>query len=134
MSKETVTKWFNKLPPSEQDKPLLVYKGMAYTPRQALDEVTRGTETGNYLQNLIEMGRYGTAVVDEQELIKMRLNMSLQEKPQDKVLFVALPTSGIAPKTFTPAQLRAEIQNETPIGKQWINNEKSYMLRLLQVR
>lgn len=114
--------------------PLLVLNGFAYTPRQTLDEVTRGTPIGDQLQTLIEQDRFGTAVVDEQELIKTRLRLSLQAKPQDKPLFVALPTSGVAPKVFTPAQLIQEIENGTTIGKQWINNEANYMRRLLRVR
>lgn len=134
MSKDLVTKWFNKIPTSEQNMPLLVLNGLAYTPRQTLDEVTRGTPVGDQLQSLIEQGRFGTAVVDEQALIVQRLTMSLQAKPQDKPLFVALPTSGVAPKVYTPAQLLQEINSNTTIGKQWINNEANYMRRLVQAR
>lgn len=135
MSKDLVQKWFNKLSNSEKDKPLLVLNGLGYTPRQANDEVQRGTPVGDQLQRLIEQGRFGTAYVDEQELIKQRLTMSLDEKPaQDKVMFVALPSSGLAPKAFTPRQLKQEIQSGTAVGKQWIDGERSYMLRLLQVR
>jgi hypothetical protein len=134
MSKDLVTRWFNKISPVEQNMPLLVLSGLAYTPRQTLDEVTRGTPIGDQLQKLIEAGRFGTAMEDESALIKMRLKMSLQAKPQDKPLFVALPTSGVQPKAFTPAQLLQEIESGSSIGKQWINNEASYMRRLLQVR
>lgn len=134
MSKDLVTKWFNKIAPSEHDKPLLILDGLAYTPRQTLDEVTRGTPKGDKLQSLIEQGRYGTTYVDEQALIKARLNMSLQTKPPDKILFVALPSSGLKAQTFTAPQLISEINRGTVIGQQWIEAEKSYMLRLLQVR
>lgn len=134
MSKDLVTKWFNKLSTEEQNLPLLVLNGLAYTPRQTLDEVTRGTPVGDQLQSLIEQGRFGTAAVDEQALIKMRLQMSLQKKQQDKPLFVSLPTAGVQPKAFTPAQLLQEINNNTAVGKQWINNEASYMQRLVRVR
>ena len=134
MSKDLVTRWFSKLSPSEQNMPLLVLNGLAYTPRQTLDEVTRGTPVGDQLQSLIEQGRFGTATVDEQALIKTRLRMSLQAKPQDKPLFVALPTLGVQPKAYTPAQLLREIESGSPVGRQWMNNEASYMRRLLQVR
>ena len=41
MTKELVSRWFNKLGPAEQDLALLILNGMAYTPRQTYDEVMR---------------------------------------------------------------------------------------------
>lgn len=134
MTKELVSRWFNKLGIAEKDMPLLVLSGVAYTPRQAYNEVMRGTPVGDCLQSLIESGRFGTTLADEQSLIKQRLAISLRNKPQDKPLFVALPSSGLEPKVFTPAQLLSEINMGTTLGQQWINNEASYMRRLLQVR
>lgn len=134
MSKDLVSRWFNKLAVAERDLPLLILDGLAYTPKQTFDEVMRGSPVGERLQNLIEMGKFGTTFEEEQELLKQRLIMSMGMKPQDKVLFVALTSSGIPVQEFTPAKLTQEIRNGTKIGKQWINNEKSYMLRLLQVR
>lgn len=113
---------------------MLIVEGMAYTPRQALSEVTRGTPLGDKLQALVERGSFGTTFEEEQELIKERLTMDLESKPPDKVLFVALVGSGIPVRSFTAPQLLAEIRNNTTLGQQWIKNEKSYMLRLLQVR
>lgn len=133
MSKELIAKWFNKISNAEKDMPLLVLNGMAYTPRQTYDEVMRGSPVGDQLQNLIEQGRFGTSYSDEQSLIKQRLKISLQSKP-DKPLFVALPSSGLSPKAFTPSQLIKEIDSGTSLGKQWINNEADYMRRILQVR
>lgn len=134
MTKELVTKWFNKISNEEKDMPLLVLNGLAYTPRQTLNEVMRGSEIGDQLQNLIEQGKFGTALSDEQALIKERLKITLGKKPQDKPLFVALPTSGLPVKTFTPAQLLQEINSGTTLGKQWIDNEANYMRRVIQVR
>ena len=57
--------------PVRAEHALLVLNGLAYTPRQTLDEVTRGTPVGDQLQSLIEQGRFGTATVDEQALIKI---------------------------------------------------------------
>ena len=134
MSRDLVTRWFNKLPTSEQNMPLLIVNGLAYTPRQTLDEVNRGTPVGAQLQVLIEAGKFGTTTLDATTLAKSRLQLSLQSKPQDKVLFVALPSSGVTPKTFTPAQLLQEINAGTKLGQQWINNEQSFMQKLVQVR
>lgn len=134
MSKELVSKWFNKLSPSERNKPLLILNGLAYTPQSTYDEVMRGTPVGDKLQNLIEQGKYGTTFAEEQELMKQRLTMDLLSKPPDKILFVALVSSGIPVRSFTAPQLLDEIKRGTPIGQQWIKNEKLYVQRLLQVR
>lgn len=133
MSKDLVTKWFNKLSTTEQNMPLLILNGLAYTPRQTLDEVTRGTPVGDKLQALIEQDKFGTTFEEEQALLKQRLIMSMGTKPQDKVLFVAI-MPGLPVRAFTPAQLTLEIQNGTKVGRQWIDNEASYMKRLLRVR
>lgn len=134
MSKDLVTKWFNKLSVSERNKPLLIVNGLAYTPQATYDEVMRGSPIGDKLQNLIELGKYGTTFQEEQELMKQRLTMDLETKPPTKILFVALSPSGIPVRSFTAPQLLNEIRNNTAIGKQWIENEKSYVLRLLKVR
>lgn len=135
MSKDLVTKWFNKLPTSEQNLPLLILGGIAYSPKQTLDEVNRGSPTGDALQKLIEQGKYGTTMRDESELVKTRLRLNWQSKPQDKVLYVALSSAGsIGPKTFTPSQMIQLLDNNSPLVKPFVNNEASYMQRLVQVR
>lgn len=136
MTKELVTRWFNKLSVAERNKPLLILNGLAYTPQATFDEVMRGTPVGDKLQNLIEQGKYGTTFEEEQELMKQRLTMDLESKPPDKILFVALSSSGagIPVRTFTARQLLEEIKNGTTLGKQWLDNEASYMKRLMQVR
>lgn len=136
MSKDLVTRWFNKLSIAERNKPLLILNGLAYTPQATLNEVMRGSEIGEKLQNLIEQGKYGTTFEEEQELMKQRLTMDLESKPPDKILFVALSSSGagIPVRAFTARQLLEEIKNGTTLGKQWLNNEASYMKRLMQVR
>ena len=134
MSKELVKKWFNKLPSAEQNIPLLIIDGIAYTPRQAYDEVNRGSPLGDKLQNLIESGRFGTTSLDEKTLIKQRLLLTLRNKESDKPLFVSLPSSGVQPQVFSKSQLMAEIESGSLIGQQWMNNEANFMRRLLQVR
>lgn len=138
MTKELVTRWFNKLSVAERNKPLLILNGLAYTPQATYDEVMRGTPVGDKLQNLIEQGKYGTTFQEEQELMKQRLTMDLESKPPDKILFVALSSSGTTlpptKRAFTAKQLLEEIKNGTTLGRQWLNNEASYMKRLMQVR
>lgn len=137
MTKELVSRWFNKISQSEKNKPLLILGGRNYTPQQTYDEVMRGSDVGNQLQSLIEQGKYGTTFAEEQELMKQRLTMSLEEadkRTPDKILYRTLATPGVAPKEFTASQLLDEINNRTKVGLQWLNNEASFVQRILQVR
>jgi len=128
MTKELVSNWFSKLPENEKDLPLLLSDGLAYTPRTAYNEVMRGSPVGDKLQALIETGRFGTTTEDEQAIAKTRLEQWLKQQP-DKPLFATLSN-----KTFTPSQLLQEIQQETPIGIQWRNNEISHMKNIVRLR
>ena len=128
MTREIVSSWFAKLPEAEKDLVLLIADGYAYTPRAAHAEVMRGSPLGDKLQRLIETGSFGTTYSDEQTIAKMRLTEIMRTKP-DKSLFATL--SG---KVFTPTELLQEIQNDTDIGKQWVNTEISHMHRIVGIR
>lgn len=129
MSKELVNRWYSKLSLVERNLPLLLVDGYAYTPQMAYDEVNRGSVLGAKMQSLIEMGKFGTSILEEQAIAKVRLQTILQSKPQDKVLFATMSN-----KTFTPAQLMDEINSGTQIGEQWIAGELQRMRNLVQVR
>ena len=129
MSKELVNQWYSRISQTERNLPLLLVDGYAYTPQMAYDEVNRGSVLGARLQSLIESGRFGTSYLDEIAIAKVRLQQSLQSKPQDKILFATL--SG---KTFTPSQLLQEIESGTEIGTQQINAEISHMRAIVNVR
>lgn len=130
MTRALVERWFNRLPESEKDLPLLIVSGNAYTPRAALSEVQRGTSLGNQLQALIERGSFGTNTLDERALATLRLKRILALKP-DKPLFATLT---IPAKTYTPSQLISEVEAGTPAGEQWIRGEIQTMRRVLSVR
>lgn len=129
MSRELVTRWFNKLPEGEKDLVLLLSNGFAYTPRMAYSETMNNTALGAKLQALIESGRFGTSQLDEVAIAKVRVQQILQSKPQDKILFATLGN-----RTFTPSQLLQEIESGTQIGTQWITNEISHMKALVSIR
>jgi len=129
MSKELVNQWYSRISQTERNLPLLLVDGYAYTPQMAYDEVNRGSVLGIKLQSLIESGRFGTSYLDEIAIAKVRLQQSLQSKPQNKILFATL--SG---KTFTPSQLLQEIESGTEIGVQQINAEISHMRAIVNVR
>ena len=128
MSKELVTRWFNKISEAEKDLPLLLVDNYAYTPRMAYSEVMNGSTLGAKLQSLIEMGRFGTSALDEQAIARVRLQQILQSKP-DKPMFATLSN-----KVYTPSELMQEIESGTELGTQWVNNEISHMTKIVQVR
>ncbi len=131
MTKELVTRWYNQLSQAERNLPLLIYQGNVYTPQATYDEVIRGSPLGDELQKLIEMQSFGTSAEDEQTVAKLRLTQIMRTKP-DKPYIAAL--TDIGPKVFTPSQLLQEIQNETNIGKQWINTEIVTMKKIVSIR
>jgi hypothetical protein len=129
-----VRAWFNRLPPYEQDLPLLMLDGVAYTPRMALAEVERGTSLGARLQTLIESGRFGTTFQDETTLAKIRLKEILARYPPDKPIVATIGTPELPGKAYTPSELMEEIQKETARGKQWVQAEVQHMRRLMALR
>jgi hypothetical protein len=131
MTLKLVESWFSKLPPAEQDLPLLVVGGVAYSPRAALQEVRRGTELGSRLQTLIESGSFGTPLEQEEELAKIRLKQILQSMPE-KPTFATLQLP--VGREYTPQQIVEEIQRGTNIGKQWIRAELAQMRYIIRVR
>ena len=126
--------WFNRLPPAERDKPLLMLGGIAYTPRAALGEVERGTPEGRQLQTLVESGRFGTTSMDEITIAKIRLKMELQRYPPDKPIVATLPSAGLPGRTYTPQELISEIESETGVGRRWIESESQKMRMLVSLR
>jgi len=128
MTKEIISAWFNRLPVGEQDLPLLIVEGIAYTPRMALEEVNRNSPVGQKLQALIERGSFGTTASEEQAVARTRLEQILKSKP-DRPMFATL-----SEKVFTPSQLLREIKQGTSIGQQWTQNEINHMKALVRLR
>jgi len=128
MTKDLVSKWFNKLGTGERNLPLLIYQGNVYTPQVAYDEVMRSSPLGDTLQSLIEKQSFGTSAEDEQTVAKLRLTQIMRTKP-DKPLFATLSN-----KIFTPSELLQEIENDTDIGRQWVGTEISHMKRIVGIR
>ena len=128
MTRELVSKWFDRLAEKERDLPLLMVDSAIYTPRTAYNEVMRASPIGSKLQALIETGRFGTSTYEEEQIAKIRLRQILQTQPE-KPLFATL--SG---KLFTPSQLLQEIESNTEIGQQWVKNEQQHMRMLVSVR
>lgn len=129
MTLDKVQKWFEHVPPSEVDLPLLILDRVAYTPRATLDEVARGTAVGQKLQLLVELGKIGSANVQELELAKLRLIEVLKKKDPNKPLLATLQLPG---RAYTTAELIEQIQQGTKIGQQLVQNEVTHMKRIVQ--
>jgi len=131
VSIELVRRWFSKLPESERDLPVIIYNGIAYTPRMILAEVERGTPVGEYLQRKLEEGSYGTTPEEEYRLAMIRLEQILRKYPPDKPVIGVLSAR---PIVLTPAQLLREIREGTPLGRMFVEAELRHVKRLLRVR
>lgn len=139
MTLQVIRNWVSKLPPYELDMPIVMYNGVAYTPRQILEEVERGTQLGAVLQQMVESG---TPVLGQnpalsqselEELAKMRLRQLLSHST---ALFTVLSNTGtgVTERVYTPQQILEEIERGTPIGKQWIKAEENIIRRFLTLR
>ena len=129
MTKQVVSDWFGKLPVAERSLPLLLLDGIVYTPQAAYDEVMRDSPVGQKLQQLIESGRFGTTTEDEQSIAKTRLEQIYSARPPDAPYVATL--SG---KTFTASQMIDELQSDSAISHQWVNNEIQHMNALVRIR
>ena len=132
MSKEFVRRWFSRLPEVEKDLPLVIIGGVAYTPRMIYEEVMRGTPLGEKLQGMLEAGRLGTTLSDLYRLAKLRLRELLKRYPPDKPIVGVI--AGEGEYVLTAGELLRHVEEETSIGRAWIENEILHMKRLLMIR
>lgn len=113
--REFIVKWYNRIPKIHRDLPLVELDGKVYSPRRVYEEVMKGTELGERLQEKLESGSFTT---DEffTKLAKIRLIMVLKKLPKD---------IGIA--TFNGVYSRDEliklIEEGKGIGKDLIDTE-----------
>ena len=128
MTLARVQTWYNRIPAAERNLPLLIVDGRAYTPSQALAEVRMGTPVGRRLQELIESGRYGTTPEEEAILAKERLKQIFRRLPPGRPIVATLG------RTFTPEQMMAEIEAETPLGREYLRAEMEKMRRIVSIR
>lgn len=57
MSKEIIEKIFSKLPPAEKKMPAVIIDGNTYTWEQVMEEIKKGGELAEKIQNKIEKMR-----------------------------------------------------------------------------
>jgi hypothetical protein len=130
MTIHVIRAWISKLPQYELDMPIVVYNGVAYTPRAVLYEVMRGTAVGEQLQKQIEMGIASLHQEDEEELAKLRLKLMLSKPTSTKIVALTYPQ----PTVLSPQDILREIEQETPRGRLWIDAQKEVINRLLRMR
>jgi len=131
MTLEVIRRWFSKLPESERDLPIVIYNGIAYSPRAILYEVMRGTKVGKHLQGKVEAGELGTTSQEEYYLALLRLKQILSRYPPNKPILASLT---YPPQLYTPQQLINAIERGTPLGKRLVNTEIQHMRYLLSLR
>jgi len=130
MTIQVIRAWISKLPQYELDMPIVVYNGVAYTPRAVLDEVMRRTTIGEQLQKQIEMGIASLHQEDEEELAKLRLKLMLSRPTSTKIVALTYPQ----PTVLSPQDILREIEQGTPRGRLWIEAQKEVINRLLRMR
>ena len=130
MTLEVIRRWYNSLPPEERNLPLIIYQGVAYSPHAILLEVERGTQLGEYLQRKVESGSLGTTQEELKNLALIRLKMILSKYPPNTPLVASLT---YPPKVYTAEELLKQIEENTPIGKRFIEAEQKHALNLLSL-
>ena len=131
MTLEVVRRWFERLPPAERDLPIIIYEGVAYSPRAILSEVERGTPTGEYLQRKLESGSLGTTEEELYRLALIRLKEILKRYPPNKPVIATLT---YPPKALTPQEIIKEVEEGTPLGRKLVEAELQHMRYLLTLR
>lgn len=54
MSKEFIEKWYNKIPEIERNLPIIYFDGKVYSPKEIYNEVMKGSEIGEKIQEMLE--------------------------------------------------------------------------------
>lgn len=131
MTLEYIRKWFNRLPESERDLPIVILNGIAYTPRMILHEVERGSKIGEELQTKVEAGSFGTTEEEAYNLALIRLKEILKRYPPNKPVIAVLSNP---PVTLTPEQIIEQVEKRTPLGKRFVEAELQQVKYLLSMR
>ena len=127
MSLDYVKKWYNSLPSHERDLPLIPLEGKTYTPKEALEEVKKGTPVGEKLQRKIESGSLSEGV---RSVAKKRLFAILDRYPQDKPLVGRY--LGRRRVALTPKKLKEEIKKNTETGQEFTRTEVERMQQMIE--
>lgn len=85
MSKELVSKWYSKIPELERDLPIILVDGKVYTPREVYEEVMKGTELGEKMQETLERYResHSATYGELKKIAEERVKKILSWLPED---------------------------------------------------
>lgn len=127
MSLKVVRRWYENLPPSERNLPLIILNNKAYTPDEVMEEVKNGTTLGEQLQDRVERRDWGTPLSTKEQLAKERLKKIMEDKPVDVVALVRPSES----PDKTADQLKRDVEEErTDFAKKLIKQETEYLDRI----
>jgi hypothetical protein len=125
MSIETVSAWINSLPRVERNQSLVICEGRAYTPNEILTEVQSGSELGKKLQGIVERREF-TDIEAKYALAVLRLRERMTQLPESFRFVAADGTS------YSPAQMLAEIEKGSRIGRSFVEDEMTRMQEVLE--
>jgi len=126
MTLSRIEEWFDNLPPFEREMPLVVVDTRAYSPKEVLSEVRKGTDLGRRMQEEVERGG-ATPEETLEALAVARLKKLMEERPVDIVRLVA---PGEEPVT-SAEELKRLIQERKGLGRKLIETEKKYIQRMM---
>lgn len=110
-------RWLTMIPKQELNQPVVEVEGRRLTPVEVVNEVRQGTELGRKAKIMLETIGLGT----EEDILVERLKNRFSRYPQNQPLFITLK------RDFTPAQLIAEVEGGTAMGKQLLEAESNYL-------
>lgn len=129
MSLKVIEEWYSRLPSYERNMPLIKLNNTAYSPKQILAEVRKGTAIGASLQSKVEGLRFGSALEDE-ETAEQRLIRLLEERP---IRVAALVDPDIKKEEFSSKELIECIKKRDKIGKSLLKTEQKHMSAMMKV-
>jgi len=126
VSKEFIERWYSSIPPIERDLPILLIDGKVYSPREVYEEVMKGTELGNRMQEKIERIR------SSQSLTYGDLR-EIEHVARERVMWVLRNL----PKNFSIVSLSGKVATGADeifaaIGDKAIRYEYERVLRILR--
>ena len=125
MSIETVRTWINTLARVERNQPLVICEGNAYTPNEIMAEVSSGSELGKKLQGIVERKEF-TDIEAKYALAVLRLRERLMQLPESFRFY------GADGSSYSPAEMLAEIEKGSRVGRSFVENEMTRMQEVLE--
>ena len=127
MSLEFVKRWYESIPPFQRLIPLVPLGNKIYSPVRVLEEVEKGTDLGQKLQEKLETGSF-TTTEDLVKIAEKRLEWVFTHLPKA----IDFNTFTLGGEPITKEQLLQMIRERKGIGKKLLEQEIQNVKRLLE--